>query len=66
MVAIKDLNPLFITNEAGERMSVVLTVSKFHALLEDLEDLALVAERREEPTIAHEALLLELKRDGLV
>ncbi|OIP91233.1 MAG: hypothetical protein AUK55_11545 [Syntrophobacteraceae bacterium CG2_30_61_12] len=66
MVAIKDLNPLFITNEAGERMSVVLTVSKFHELLEDLEDLALVAERREEPTIAHEALLLELKRDGLV
>jgi len=66
MVAIKDLNPLFITNEAGERMSVVLTVSKFHELLEDLEDLALVAERREEPTIAHEALLLDLKRDGLV
>jgi len=66
MVAIKDLNPLFITNEAGERISVVLTVSKFHELLEDLEDLALVAERREEPTIAHEALLLDLKRDGLV
>lgn len=66
MVAIRDLNPLFITNEAGERISVVLTVSKFHQLLEDLEDLAVVAERRKEPTISHKALLVELKRDGLV
>jgi hypothetical protein len=34
--------------------------------LEDIEDLATVAERREEPTISHEALLAELKRDGLI
>lgn len=66
MAVIKDLNPQFITNEAGEKISVVLPISKFQELLEDLEDLAIVAERREEGTISHEELLTELKRDGLV
>lgn len=66
MAGIKDLNPQFITNEAGEKISVVLPISKFQELLEDIEDLAVVAERREEPTISHEALLTELKRDGLI
>ncbi|MCF8080211.1 MAG: hypothetical protein K9K88_13110 [Desulfobacterales bacterium] len=66
MPGIKDLNPQFITNEAGEKISVVLPISKFHELLEDIGDLAVVAERREEPTISHEELLAELKRDGLI
>ena len=35
-------------------------------LMEDIEDLAAVAERREEPTVSHEDLLVELKRDGLI
>lgn len=66
MIGIKDLSPQFITNEAGEKISVVLSMAKFEALLEDIEDLAVIAERREEPTISHKALLKELKRDGLV
>jgi hypothetical protein len=66
MAAIKDLNPQFITNEAGEKISVVLPISKFEELLEDIEDLAIVAERREEGAITHEELLTELKRDGLI
>jgi len=66
MAGIKDLNPQFITNEAGEKISVVLPIEKFHELLEDIEDLAIVAERREEPTLSHEELLMELKRDGLI
>jgi hypothetical protein len=39
---------------------------EFQELLEDVEDLAAVAERRDEPTISHAELLAELKRDGLV
>lgn len=54
------------TAEAGEKISVVLPISKFQELLEDIEDLAVVAERRDEPTISHEALLEELRRDGLI
>ncbi|MBI9085002.1 MAG: hypothetical protein JEZ11_15520 [Desulfobacterales bacterium] len=66
MIGMKGLNPQFITNEAGEKISVVLPISKFQELLEDIEDLAVVAERREEPTISHNKLLTELKRDGLI
>ena len=66
MIGIKDLKPQFITNEAGEKISIVLPISKFQELLEDIEDLAVIAERREEPTISHEALLTELKRDDLI
>ena len=34
------------------------------ALLEDLDDLAVVAERRDEPVVSHDEFLAELKRDG--
>ena len=56
----------FITDEQGERTAVVLPISDYEKLLEDLEDLAVVAERRDEPTIPHEQFVAELKRDGLL
>jgi len=62
----KDLNPQYITNDSGEKISVILPISEFQELIEDIEDLATVAERRDEPTISHEQLITELKRDGLI
>jgi PHD/YefM family antitoxin component YafN of YafNO toxin-antitoxin module len=56
----------YITDEGGQRTAVVLPISDYEKLLEDLEDLAVVAERRDEPTIPHEQFVSELKRDGLV
>lgn len=56
----------YITNEAGEKTAVILPIEDFLELLEDIEDLAVVAERREEPTISHEDLIAELKREGLI
>lgn len=61
MLSIKDLNVQYITNESGERRSIILSIEDFEALLEDLEDLALVVERQNEPTITHEAFKAELK-----
>lgn len=66
MIGIKELNPQFITNEAGEKISVVLPLAKFEELLEDIEDLAAIAERREEPTIPHDEFIKELKQDGVI
>ena len=66
MNSLKELNPQFITNEAGEKISVVLPMDKFQELLEDIEDLAAIAERRDEPTIPHDEFIKELKRDGLI
>jgi PHD/YefM family antitoxin component YafN of YafNO toxin-antitoxin module len=66
MIDIKELNPEFITDKEGNKKAVVLSISDFRELMEDLEDLAVIAERRNEPTISHEDLLAELKNDGLL
>lgn len=66
MTKLENLHPQYITDEKGEITSIILPISEFEALFEDLEDLAELAERRAEPTISHEDLIAELKRDGLL
>ncbi|HYE72898.1 MAG TPA: hypothetical protein VEF04_06190 [Blastocatellia bacterium] len=66
MVDLKNLEVQYVMNQAGEKTAVILSIAKFEGLLEDLEDLAAVAERRDEPTISHDELLAELKQDGLL
>jgi hypothetical protein len=56
----------YLTDERGERTAVVLSIPAYEKLLDDLDDLAVVAERRNEPTIPHEQFLSELKRDGIL
>jgi hypothetical protein len=56
----------YVTNQDGEKTAVILPIEDFEELLEDLGDLAAVAERRDEPTISHDDLLAELKHDGLI
>jgi len=41
-------------------------VREHHAPREDLEDLAAVAARRDEPTVAHEDLVRRLHADGVL
>ncbi|MGH8551232.1 MAG: hypothetical protein ACRERU_22015 [Methylococcales bacterium] len=60
------LDPQYITNEAGEKTAVILSIEEFQELLEDLDDLATAADRRGEPTRSHEALVLSLKTDGFL
>ena len=47
----------FIVNERGEKTAVVLPIAEYESPLEDLDDLATIAERREEPSEALEAVL---------
>ena len=56
----------YLTDEHGAKTAVVLPISEYEKLLEDLEDLAVVAERRNEPTIPHQEFIADLKRDGIV
>ena len=56
----------YLTDERGERTAVVLPISDYEQLIEDLDDLAVVAERRDEPTIPHQQFVEELKRDGIL
>ena len=66
MVDLAKLHLQYITDETGEKTSVIVPLAEFQELVEDIEDLATVAERREEPTISHEELVTMLKRDGLL
>ena len=65
-VTVERLHPQYITDEHGERVSVVLPIAEFSELLEDLDDLAVVAERRGEPTVTMEEMEAGLKADGLL
>ena len=61
---IRDLQAQYITDETGKKTAVILPIEEFEELLEDLQDLAILAERRDEPTIPHEEVLERLKRNG--
>lgn len=54
----------YITDEHGAKKAVVLQIDEFEELLEDLHDLAVVAERRDEETVSHDQVLAELEGDG--
>jgi PHD/YefM family antitoxin component YafN of YafNO toxin-antitoxin module len=66
MLDMKKLEIEYITNRAGEKTAVIVPIDNFEELMEDIDDLAAVAERREEPVITHEQLITELKQDGLL
>ena len=63
---MKENNLQYVTNQAGEKTAVILPISEFEELLEDLRDLAAVAERRTEPTVSHDEVLAELNRDDAI
>ena len=56
----------YIVDEKGEKTAVIIPVEEYEELLEDLYDLAIIAERRDEPTITFEELKKKLKKDGLL
>ncbi len=56
----------YVTDESGQKTGVLLSIVDYEKLIEDLEDLAIIADRRDEPTISHEQFLGELKRDGIL
>ena len=56
----------YLTNEKGEKTAVLLKLADYEKLMEDLDDLAVIAERRDEPAIPHDEFIAELKRDGIL
>ncbi|MFA7240242.1 MAG: hypothetical protein WC091_09025 [Sulfuricellaceae bacterium] len=63
---LNQIRPQYITDATGNKTAIVLPIEEFRELMEDIDDLATLAERREEPTVSHEALLAELKQHGLL
>jgi PHD/YefM family antitoxin component YafN of YafNO toxin-antitoxin module len=60
------MNTKFVVDESGKKTAVILPVEEYEELLEDVHDLAVIAERKDEPTISFEDLKKRLKADGLI
>jgi PHD/YefM family antitoxin component YafN of YafNO toxin-antitoxin module len=56
----------YLIDEQGQKTSVVIPVEEYEELLEDLHDLAVIAERKDESTISFNELKKRLKADGLL
>ena len=56
----------FVIDAKGKKTGVILPVKRYEKLLEDLHDLAVIAERREEKPISLEEMELRLKEDGII
>jgi predicted metal-dependent phosphotriesterase family hydrolase len=56
----------YLIDETGEKTGVILSISDYERLTEDVQDLADIVDRRKEPTIAHNDFLAQLRADGLL
>jgi len=56
----------YIVDEEGRRTAVILPIEEYEQLLEDLHDLAVIAERRDEATVSFEEVKERLKKDGIL
>ena len=63
--AAKDFEE-YIVDSRGRKKAVILPIRRYQQLLEDLEDLASMAERKDEPTVPWEEVKRRLKADGLL
>ena len=59
-------NEQYVVDSEGRKMAVRLSLEQYEKLMEDLHDLAVVAERREEKAISLQELKRRLKKDGLL
>jgi hypothetical protein len=56
----------FLTDKEGQKIAAVIPIEEYDALMEDLHDLAAIAERRDEPRIKLDAVKRRLAEDGLL
>jgi hypothetical protein len=56
----------YVTDDKGAKTAVLLPIREYEALMEDLRDLAAIADRRAEDTIPHDQFIAELREDGIL
>lgn len=64
MIAMKTAREQFVVDDEGKRTAVILPVEKYEQLLEDLHDLAVIAERRDEQPMNLKAMKQRLEESG--
>jgi len=58
------LHPKYVTDDTGKKVAVLLPIDEYEEMLEDLHDLAVMAERKNEPQLSHEEVVAQLKESG--
>ena len=66
MLDLTRLKLQYVTDESGEKKAVILPIEEFNELIEDLEDLVVIAERQDEETIPFNEVIDNLKKDRLL
>ena len=56
----------YIVDKKGKKTAVIIPVDEYDELMEDIHDLAVVAERQEEDAISFSELKKKLSKDGLL
>jgi len=56
----------YVIDSKGKKTGVLLSLEEYQRLLEDLHDLAVVAERRNEEPVTLAEMKKRLKKDGLI
>ncbi len=64
--SIRELQAQYVTDEKGNKTAVILPIEDFEELLEDIEDLATLLERRDETAVSFDEVIAKLKKDGLL
>jgi len=56
----------FVVDPNGKKTAIILSLKRYEELMEDLHDLAVVAERRAERPISLDRMKHRLKKNGLL
>jgi hypothetical protein len=56
----------YITDEHGNKKAVVLPVEIYEEILQDIQDLAALAERKDEPSVPLDEAIASLRKGGLL
>jgi PHD/YefM family antitoxin component YafN of YafNO toxin-antitoxin module len=56
----------YLTDDQGRKTAVVIPIAEYDQLMEDVEDLACVAERRDDERISLASVKARLVEDGLL
>ncbi len=56
----------YLVDESGQKTAVVLPVEEYEELMEDIHDLTIIAERRDERTLNIKDIKKRLETDGLL
>jgi hypothetical protein len=62
----QNMNTQYITDDHGDKLAVVIPICDYQDLMEDVSDLASLAERRGEETVSLSDVKRRLVEDGLL